>query len=301
MDQQAASKLDLRASFAIQRKKYLRKELLIGEGLLGQAFLEKETLLITVIPPDYIKITSGMGEADPKSILIVPMVSENTALGVLEVASLQELTPFEIEFCEKAVSSVASTLQTLHTNTHTKSLLDETKRQNDLVKAQEEILRQNIEELQTTQEEMQRLIMVSKQNQMELEARIAQVNLACIVSESDLYGTITFANEKFADVSQYSLEELIGKPHSIVRHPDTPKEVFKEMWTTLKRGELFRGVIKNRKKDGSPYWVDATIAPIKNHEGQIVKYLGIRYDITSQKLLEEELKQTINLLSQQSK
>jgi methyl-accepting chemotaxis protein len=126
--------------------------------------------------------------------------------------------------------------------------------------------------------------------QAELKTRMDQINIACVVSESDLKGNITYVNDLLCEVSQYSREECIGSPHSLFRHPDTPKSVFKEMWATIGRGSIFRGVIKNRKKDGSPYWVDALIAPVPGPNGKPVKYIGVRYVITEQVMREEELK-----------
>ena len=115
----------------------------------------------------------------------------------------------------------------------------------------------------------------------ELRARTDIMNLTSIVSEADLKGDILSVNDKFCEVSKYSKEELIGQPHNTTRHPDMPKEVFKELWSTIGRGKMFRGVIKNRAKDGTPYYVDAVIAPIMGQNGKPRKYLGVRYDITA--------------------
>ena len=114
----------------------------------------------------------------------------------------------------------------------------------------------------------------------ELKARTDIMNLTSIVSESDLRGDILSINERFCQVSKYSAEELIGKPHNTTRHPDMPKEVFRELWATIGRGNMFRGTIKNRAKDGTPYYVDAVVAPILGDNGKPKKYLGVRYDIT---------------------
>ncbi|MCF6361639.1 MAG: PAS domain-containing protein, partial [Cyclobacteriaceae bacterium] len=103
---------------------------------------------------------------------------------------------------------------------------------------------------------------------------------SCLISVTDKKGFITYVNEKFCEVSQYSREELIGQNHNIVRHPDMPKSVFKELWATIGKGEMFKGNIKNRCKDGSHYWVDAYITPIIGENGKPESYIGIRYDIT---------------------
>ncbi len=114
----------------------------------------------------------------------------------------------------------------------------------------------------------------------EIEARTNLLNTAAIVSETDKFGTITFVNDTFCKISKYSREELIGKPHNIVRHPDMPKEVFKELWDTIKAGKIFQGIVKNRAKDGTPYWVIATIGGVLDSEGKPYKYIGVRVDIT---------------------
>ena len=115
----------------------------------------------------------------------------------------------------------------------------------------------------------------------ELAVRTSIMNETSIVSEADRKGDIVSVNDKFIEVSKYGRDELIGRPHNTTRHPDMPKETFKALWSTIGRGNIFRGIIKNRAKDGTPYYVDAVIAPILGTDGKPVKYLGVRYDITA--------------------
>lgn len=131
----------------------------------------------------------------------------------------------------------------------------------------------------------------------ELKTRMDQINVACVVSEADLKGDITYVNDKLCEVSQYTREECIGQPHSMFRHPDMPKAVFKEMWATIGKGKIFRGIIKNRCKDGSAYWVDALIAPVLGPNGKPVKYIGVRYVITEQVLKQQELEGTMEAIN----
>lgn len=116
------------------------------------------------------------------------------------------------------------------------------------------------------------------------------VNMTSIISYADLKGHIIDINEKFVQVSKYSREELIGSPHNITRHPDMPKATFKQVWNTIGHGKIFRGVIKNRAKDGTPYYVDAVIAPILGSNGKPKKYMGVRYDITEQEIERQNMK-----------
>jgi PAS domain S-box-containing protein/diguanylate cyclase (GGDEF)-like protein len=101
-----------------------------------------------------------------------------------------------------------------------------------------------------------------------------------IVSKSDLSGRITYVNENFCRVCGYTEEELIGKPHSIIRHPDTPSSVFKSLWQTISSNQMWQGIIKNRKKDGGYYWVDLKVVPISNEEGAIIEYIAVRHEVT---------------------
>lgn len=130
----------------------------------------------------------------------------------------------------------------------------------------------------------------------ELLVREAIMNETSIVSEADLKGNILNINAKFCEVSQYSREELIGKPHNTTRHPDVPKETFKELWATIGRGNMFRGMIKNKKKDGTPYYVDAVIAPIMGNNGKPRKYLGVRYDITDAEIERQNMRGIFNAI-----
>ncbi|MBD3841081.1 MAG: PAS domain-containing protein [Campylobacterales bacterium] len=91
---------------------------------------------------------------------------------------------------------------------------------------------------------------------------------AFLVSETDEKGNILFANEEFCKVAEYDLDELLGKPHNIIRHKDMPKAAFKDLWDTIKGGKVWHGFVKNATKSGGFYWVFATVYPFKNDEGK---------------------------------
>ena len=97
-----------------------------------------------------------------------------------------------------------------------------------------------------------------------------------IISRTDLKGVITFANKAFCKLSGYEKEELIGQPHSIIRHPDMPREVFREMWQTIKNNQKWRGFIKNLRKDGRYYWTEAFIEPFFDENGNKIGYIAAR-------------------------
>lgn len=134
----------------------------------------------------------------------------------------------------------------------------------------------------------------------ELNARVRALDSAALVSETDVHGTITFVNDKFVEVAGYSREELIGQPHNIVRHPSTPSEVFKEMWDTIQGGDVFQARYRNERKDGTYYWVDATITPVLDSNGNPVRYIGIRFDVTKQMDQQSEMEGLIDAIGQSS-
>lgn len=444
----------MEACYAYNRRKFLQQRIEIGEGLAGQVVLEKQTVYLKEVPENFVRITSGLGEALPRNILIVPLKLEEQVFGLIEIASFKMIEDFEIEFVEKLGESIASTISTVRNSERTNKLLQETQLQAEQMRAQEEEVRQNMEELSATQEEMQRILNevqaqeafvrglinasndsiiaidkeykilsanktavdsyaslnlkitkgfdifslfteeqkprfkryydralagehfevtehykfedrdqhfvitysplrseqgevigavlfgkdisemilaklkaeqmakeahenaeVLKAKEEELRQNLEEMNtlqeemssqvkeieslkndleiregvfgLTTILSEADLTGNITLANKKLCEVSKYSNEELVGMPHSLLRHPDMPKELFKLFWQTIKRGEVFKGIIKNRAKDGTHYWVDATIVPVKDENGQITKYVGARYHLTNDEMAKE--------------
>ena len=103
-----------------------------------------------------------------------------------------------------------------------------------------------------------------------------------IVSKTDVNGIITFVNDEFCKISGYTQEELLGKNHNIVRHPDVPASKFKLLWQTIKSKKIYKSTVKNRAKDGSTFYVNTTVIPILDTNGDIEEFIAIRYDVTQE-------------------
>lgn len=121
----------------------------------------------------------------------------------------------------------------------------------------------------------------------QLEEYIKIIDANVIISETDIHGIITDVSDAFCHISGYSKEELLGKNHHIVKHPDMPNSVYIELWKSLHASKTWRGEIKNLRKDGTSYWVDAIISPRYNEAGEKIGYTAIRQDITDKKRIEE--------------
>jgi len=150
--------LALASAYAYGKKKHRTSVLQAGEGLAGQALLEKNMILMKNVPADYVRITSGLGEALPRMLVISPLVSNDVVYGVLEVASFHEFEKHQVEFIKKISDELGAVIQAARVTSKTQELLQGSQQQSEELKAQEEEMRQNMEELQATQEGMNRML-----------------------------------------------------------------------------------------------------------------------------------------------
>ncbi|MBO7476034.1 MAG: PAS domain-containing sensor histidine kinase [Campylobacter sp.] len=140
-----------------------------------------------------------------------------------------------------------------------------------------------------------------KKTQARLKQYQDAIDASNIVSKTDINGIITFVNDEFCKISGYSRKELIGSPHNIVRHPDVKKSVFKKLWDTILAKKVYKGIVKNLSKDGRAFYLNATIIPILDDNGEIEEFVAIRHDVTNVILLNEyltELRVELNELNQ---
>lgn len=175
-DETGETKLELVAAYAYGRDKYVKKEVEVGEGLVGQVYYEKRTMYMTDVPQGYVSIKSGLGDATPEAILIVPLLLNDELQGVVELASFHPFKDYEREFVERLAENIASTISNVRINTRTKALLERSQEMTEQMRAQEEEMRQNMEEMEATQEEMNRkemdlrkLYEEAKENEEELK------------------------------------------------------------------------------------------------------------------------------------
>jgi len=214
--------LKLSATYAYNKRKHSDSKVEISseDGLLGQCVTEKELIHLTQIPKNYVKITSGLGEATPKCLVMVPLVYRDGVYGVIEIASLKYYESQHLEFIQKSSEEIASELAALQAQTRTQRLLEQAQEQTIRLASSEKKLKQNMEEMHATQEEIRRRKEITLQEKLEeIEAERTK-NLAILetcmdaVISFNIDGTIEFCNRAGEEVLGYSRYELAN--HSIL-------------------------------------------------------------------------------------
>jgi len=275
---------EMTSCIAFDRRKYADKKVNWGEGLLGRCGLEKETIYLTDVPHDYIHITSGLGGANPGTILLVPLKTNDELYGVIELASFQKLQPFEIELVEKSAESIASTIAMVRNNIQTNKLLRETQIQAEKMSQQEEELRQNLEEMRATQEE-------SDRRETELKGILDAIGHAAISCEFDTEGNLLSVNENFLNAFKYKPEEVENQNLKIFFFKEDLPELDRIL-ADLQQGRTFRGRVRRRTKPGNDIYLLSTYSPVVNHNNEILKILSLEFDVTETVKMEEALKQS---------
>ncbi|TRX52674.1 PAS domain S-box protein [Fulvivirga sp. M361] len=277
--------MELKAAYAWSRKKYVEKEIAKGIGLIGQAWVEEEIIYLEDIPEDYVNISSGLGDSNPRSIIILPLKVNSNIYGVIEIASFKKYESYEIDFLKLLSETIASAISAARTSERTTDLLEKSQQQTEQLRAQEEEMRQNMEELSATQEEMQR-------KSVDIEFKISAMEQSGISSiEFDPSGMIINANDSFCRLMHYSQDELKGYHHSIFVDNDfAESKEYEDFWNGVITGTTEHGEFMRYNKLGNKVFLHGAYTVIRDASNKPVKVVKFVTDITQYVKEKEALK-----------
>ena len=268
---------NLTAFYAYGRKKYADQQIKWGKGIIGTSAVEQKLIYLTDIPDSYINVTSGLGQANPQSLVVAPLITNEELFGVLEIASLKTMEKYQLDFIQRVCESTASILSTVKMNMQTAQLLEESKSQAQTLASQEEEMRQNMEELQATQDEAAR----QADRFMKLETT---VNHTMLRAEYDVHGKLIYANTKFLGKLEYTSNSEVEGKHIMMFIAKKDEEWFKRIWSDLsKGGRHFEGYMKHITKNDKDLWTMATYTCIRDEDGNVERILFLGLDTTEQK------------------
>ncbi len=269
--------LEMTACYAYERRKYADERIEIGEGLIGACVWEKETVYMDEVPESYVNITSGLGKATPKYLLLVPLKINDEIHGALEIGAFSPIEDYIIDFVEKVAESIASTISNVKINSRTAKLLQESQEQAEALAAQEEQMRQNMEELQATQEE------AARQSEKFITFTNA-VNHTLIRAEYEPNGTLIYANTKFLKKLGYEKNSEVEGKHISMFINEKDRKWFDKLWESLASGgKHFEGDMKHVTKQGRDLWTMSTYTCMRRDDGSVEKILFLAIDTTEQK------------------
>lgn len=257
--------IEMRASYAYGRKKYLQTSFRFAEGLVGQAAIERGTVLRTEIPDDYVTLTSGiLGEQRPTCILIVPLITNEEVYGVLEFAGLKKFDASQVKFVEELSLILARTIYNIKVNERTRKLLEESQAMSNELKEKQEVLRQNAEEMQATQEELERTNrelehQVEEVNRTQKRMQLLLENASEVITIYEEDETIRYISPSVETILGYGQKELIGRSDMNNVHADH-REIFDGLFRRMKESpdEKVTVQFEYKTKDGNYIWIEAT-------------------------------------------
>ncbi len=223
--------IEMKSSYAYNKKKYLKAKFKFAEGLVGQSAIEQDTLLRTEIPHDYVSVTSGLlGDKRPTSILIVPLITDEKVYGVLEFAGFEKFNPSQVKFVEEISLIIARTVFNIKINERTRKLLAESQTMSQELQEQQEVLRQNAEEMEATQEELKRTNQrledqIEEVNRTQKRMQLLLENASEVITIYEKDGQVRYISPSVEKILGYRQEDLIDTNDLDKVHPDSREDV----------------------------------------------------------------------------
>lgn len=275
-------------AIAYGRDKYVKKDIREGEGLIGRCIYERKTIYLTDVPDNYMRITSGLGTANPKCILIVPCTLNEEIFGIIEIASFTELKPYEIDFVEKLGESIASTVASVKVTEKTSKLLQASQEQSNELTSREEELRQNLEEMEATQEDLHRQMEDNQRMKDELskekglmDSLMNNINDTIYFKDKDCkLIKVSKSYLRIAEVSSY--DEVLGKTDfDLCTNKDEAQMFFDDEQRIMKSRKPILNQVQQEHRNGTVIYTTTSKYPLNDEYGNVIGTFGITTDITN--------------------
>ncbi len=284
--------LETIAAYAYNRRKYINKRFLFGEGLPGTCALEKEKIYINEVPEGYSDIISGVGQTKPRYVLLVPLKIQEEIFGIIELASFRGLEEYELGFVCQLAESIASTLESVRSNEENSALLNQSRKHLEELSENEHYLTDQLRQLEQTQEE-------SHKKESELTSTLTAINEASLLAEFNLYGRFIHINERFLELMESPRETILGKHHNEFAVVDKYSPGYRKLWEDLRSGKSIVREELMKMFSGKEVWFQQTFTPIRNQEGKVYKILNIALNISHTKQQQSNLeKQSAEIIRQ---
>jgi GAF domain-containing protein/HAMP domain-containing protein len=279
-DSDAKSSLVLKAAYAYNKQKFIQQSIPVEQGLLGQAVMEKGHLYFNQISSDYIRLTSGLGEATPSHLLIVPLISNDEVHGVIELASFKPIEEYQLAFVIKLSESIAATLSNVRNNERTKNLLEESQMYAQQMRAQEEEMRQSMEELTTTQEELERIQRDLKERLTNYEA-VVNSTKSMILALDRNYNIKVLNRSYSAMLRRLKGTEVPNGSNILEILTQEQLEYWKPYYERALNGESFTMISNIKTSEFEDVYYELEFFPLIATNGTITGFAIVNREITS--------------------
>ena len=300
--------IEMKSAYAYHKKKYMQARFNFAEGLVGQAAVEKDYILRTEIPDDYVTITSGiLGDKRPTGILITPLITEEKVYGVVEFAGFHRFTESQIKFVREISLILARTIFNIKVNERTRNLLEESQEMSNELQEQQEVLKQNAEEMAATQEELKRTNQrledqIEEVNRTQNRMQLLLENASEVIAIYEKEGTIRYISPSVEKILGYSQNDLIGINDKIHVDPEGAAN-FEYIFEQVIENPFESVTVQYEyiKKDGETIWLEATATNLLSDPAIQGIILNSR-DITERRRAEREerMKSKMQALSENS-
>ena len=275
-------KLELSACYAYEKQKLIEQTFSVDDGLLGRAYHESRVINLTDLPPGYIKIVSGLGDAQPNNLIIVPLIFNQKNSGMLELASFKIFKDYQVTFLTRIAESIASAISGLKISERTETLLQRSQEQSKLMKIQEVEMRRNLQEMRRLKEE-------AETKDSEMRGLVRAVDSTSLVTQYAKDGTILHVNARMLDLLQATEDDLVGRNHADISSFKPNDKNYRKFWEDLRHGQT-RSLVESINTKAKTIWISETFSPITDDKGNVLKIINIGMDISDTKVMERQLR-----------